>query len=755
MSDRNYWTSLRQRKISRRTMLGASAKAGVGVAGLALVGCGDDDDDAAPAAVDTSAIDAAAGDAAAAAEAASAAADAAGRAAEAAEAASALAAEAAESDDAEQAAAAAQAAADAAADAAEAARAAGDAGAAAVAQAAADAAEAAAAAAREAGAEDTAAAAAAAQAAADAAAAAAAAAGEASAAAAETAAAAVAAAEEAADAAREAADAATMAAEEDAPSAAGAVDLDAPLRLGVNRDGGGLDPQRSGSHANYFPKAAHSDQGMTNDPETSALQAHLINTFETPDDETYILNITQGVPFHDPAYGEYSAHDTQFTYRRAGGIAEYHQGGETSDHPSGWATARASFGPPAAWASDEVIDDHTLRVDVGRPSASLPGSVFSAAVYHQSKAWVEENGDELIDTTVMSTGPWKFVSHTDDTDFVGERFEDYFKSRPGETGRALSYDDAPGTHLPWTKTLRGIIRPELLSMIAGVEADEIDVAMQLATDLVEPFRDDDDFWVGYSTAGAGTAHMLMPNQHLAEWDGAPNPFLDIRVREAANYAIDREAYINSLLSGQETEFFGMFPGVFGYPSQDVWDSMARGYDPEKAKALMAEAGYPDGFDTTLHLVTDWVPVIPLLALVIQQNLAEVGIRTTIKEYPSSEYFVEVRKFEQPGLWWFFVNTIPEPETVIGSTIAQGFYYVSPLPESRIVDLYHQQEATLDPGARNEVLADLYIEAYQQAQMVYLHNSIEAALGRKNINWPIGRVQGYNERAMYRAQVLNT
>ena len=63
----NYWTALRQRKISRRTMLGASAKAGVGAAGLALVGCGgDDDDDAAPAVVDSSAVAAAASDAAAA-----------------------------------------------------------------------------------------------------------------------------------------------------------------------------------------------------------------------------------------------------------------------------------------------------------------------------------------------------------------------------------------------------------------------------------------------------------------------------------------------------------------------------------------------------------------------------------------------------------------------------------------------------------------------------------------------------------------
>ena len=183
--------------------------------------------------------------------------------------------------------------------------------------------------------------------------------------------------------------------------------------------------------------------------------------------------------------------------------------------------------------------------------------------------------------------------------------------------------------------------------------------------------------------------------------------------------------------------------------------MARGYDPERAKQLMAEAGYADGIDITLHLVTDFVPVIPLLSLVIQQNLAEIGIRTTIKEYPSSEYFVEIRKFEQPGLWWFFVNPISEPEPVLGSTVAQGGYHVSPLPASRIGELYQQQEATLDPTARNEVLAELYIETYQQAQAVYLHNSIDATLGRKNIEWPIGRVQSYNERYMYRAKVLTT
>ena len=270
MSARNHWTALRQRKISRRTMLGASAKAGVGAAGLALVGCGDDDEPdagaaaaerAASAAEEAAAAAVAAGDAraaeseaaaAVAAEAADAAADAAAaageasaaageasdaaaQAASAADAAAALAAEAAESEDAANAAAAAEAAAAAAAQAADAAGAAGDAAAAAVADAAAQAAEAAAQAARdaaaavEAGTATAEAAQAAIDEAAEAAAAAAAAAGEASAAAgqaaataAETAATAAetaATAEAVAEAAAETAAAAVAAAEEAADAA--------------------------------------------------------------------------------------------------------------------------------------------------------------------------------------------------------------------------------------------------------------------------------------------------------------------------------------------------------------------------------------------------------------------------------------------------------------------------------------------------------------------------------------------------------
>ena len=429
MSRRNYWTTLRQRKISRRTMLGASAKAGVGAAGLALVGCGDDDDDAAPAAVDTSAIDAAAGDAAAAAEAASAAADAAGRAAEAAEAASALAAEAAESDDAEQAAAAAQAAADAAADAAEAARAAGAAGAAAVAQAAADAAEAAAAAAREAGAEDTAAAAAAAQAAADAAAAAAAAAGEASAAAAETAAAAVAAAQEAAEAAGEAASAAAAAIaaavageapEFSVPWPLDQVDLDAEIVMTVVGDPGGLDQHRVGSVTNTISHGLVFSGPLDRDPRDNRHHAG-IATPEWIDATNIRLDITPA-EFHDGSI--MTAHDLVFSYNRMGGIAEYHQGGETSDHASGWAPALPGRGA-GDWLRNEAVDDRTWAIEIAEPDAGFLTVRMDSTgeVTIMSQADTEARGDTAVDNEPMGSGPMRFVSHTDDEDFVYERFD--------------------------------------------------------------------------------------------------------------------------------------------------------------------------------------------------------------------------------------------------------------------------------------------------------------------------------------------
>ncbi len=747
MSTPKYWNTLRQRKISRRTMLGASAKAGVGAAGLALVGCGDDDDDAAPAAVDTSAIDAAAGDAAAAASAASDAAEAAGRAAEAAEAASALAAEAAASDDAEQAAAAAQAAADAAADAAEAARAAGDAGAAAVAQAAADAAEAAAAAAREAGAEDTAAAAAAAQAAADAAAAAAAAAGEASAAAAETAAAAVSAAEEAADAAREAADAATMAAEEDAPSAAaGTIDTEATLRLALAADNGGLDPHRSGSQVNYQNSHSVFDRPVDFDPDTGNPTGILVQ-WELPDDTTWALTVKDNVFFHNGQ--QLTAEDMIFTYERVGNIAEYHQGGETSDHPGGWASARTQQGAHH-WAGYGQTDKLHWTINTHEPDATISGA-YLGNIYTMSKRDTEERGDAAVDASSMGTGNMRFVSHTEDTDFVFERNEDY--------------------HLPWsptpaplgaTSTRRHVhlVRPEPLSRIAGMEAGEIDVAYALTPDVVEPIRDDPDFNVGLGWAGNPNQYLL-PNLLTEEVNGIPNPFRDERVRKALNHAINKQAIIDNLMTGQEGVSYGAWAGAAFYPREALEAIGPYAYDPDLARALLAEAGYPDGFTTPFHFSVDFIPTDPAVALVLQQDLAAVGVELEMQSYPTGEFFATARNAaasETEGAGLFFMQNCAcfEPEIMIAAHIAPtpgGTYSLA--PHDDLADMRARTKSAVNADDRAAAIEDLYVAHYQRAGFIYLTERFQYHATAANIDWPLGAAQIADMHKAYQINVLTT
>ena len=774
MSRRNYWTTLRQRKISRRTMLGASAKAGVGAAGLALVGCGDDDDDAAPAAVDTSAIDAAAGDASAAASAAgeasaaaseasaaaSEAAAAASQAADAADAAAALAAEAAESEDAANAAAAAEAAAAAAAQAADAASAAGDAAAAAVADAAAQAAEAAAQAARdaaaavEAGTATAEAAQAAINAAAEAAAAAAAAAGEASAAAgaaaataqetaeaaAETAAAAVAAAEEAADAAREAADAATMA-DEEAPATAAEfsvpwpldqVDLDASIVASISSRQEGTDQHRAGSQGNAYSHGAVFNAAMEIDPADGSA----IPSLAAPEwiDNVSLRATVEPAPFHDGSI--LTAHDMVFSYDRMGGRAEYHQGGETTDHPGGWTPTNPTRGAES-WVRNEAVDDRTWSFELAGPDGGFfPVNLARVGeVAIVSQADVEGRGDAAVDSSPMGTGPYRFVSQTADENAVFERFEDHF----------LPVDyPVVAPHYAHNKQLTVVVRPELQSRLAGLEAGEIDTLESLGPDVVAPFVDDPDFTVQFTKTGQLNIYINLWQQTMD--DGSPNPFLDLRVRQAANHAINRQALIDNLLLGVGQQSMFAFSGIGGYPTAEQKQEVLFDYDPERARALMAEAGYADGFDVPMYIAESAESVFgsygPDIALAVEQELNAVGIRAELRQIPVSEYFTDAytrgRENAPPGLFFFGANTVLD----VGSmweccTGPDGFFTLSPPLDPSLEELYQALKVEPDAERRTAMATELLLEHARQAYFIFLVEPPAGTLTAADVNWPLG------------------
>ena len=630
MSRRNYWTTLRQRKISRRTMLGASAKAGVGAAGLALVGCGDDDDDAAPAAVDTSAIDAAAGDASAAASAAgeasaaaseasaaaSEAAAAASQAADAADAAAALAAEAAESEDAANAAAAAEAAAAAAAQAADAASAAGDAAAAAVADAAAQAAEAAAQAARDAAAavEAGTATAEAAQAAIDEAAAAAAAAaeaaGEASAAAgaaaataqetaeaaAETAAAAVAAAQEAADAAQEAAESAAMAAEEDEPAqAVSGVPRGGIVSYGTTADlfaGFGMDPATSISQSGLW--RAIFDPLIATRPDGNVdLDASLAEAFELVDDTNIVFTLHQGVKFHDGT--DFNADAVKFNLDRA-----------VDTTIAGGAVYAAAY---SVIESKDVLDSHTIGFGLTGPSAALFPNLQERGGMMASPTHVEATALEELRSNPVGTGPYQRSEWVPDQSTVLTPFQDGWQRR--EDGGPYALLDE--FHL--------VSIPDEVVRVASLEAGDVD-ALVAPDSQVGLLLDNEDLT---SVVRRGALHVSWGVNHCLY------PAGNVDFRRALMLAWDKE--------GMNEVFFGgrADPGVAiltsGSWAQAPQENYPTEFNLEKAKELLVQSGIPED-DRVIELGSGWAPNRPLLEA-LAANWEELGVR--VIRVPDDEF----------------------------------------------------------------------------------------------------------------------
>ena len=192
------------------------------------------------------------------------------------------------------------------------------------------------------------------------------------------------------------------------------------------------------------------------------------------------------------------------------------------------------------------------------------------------------------------------------------RYEDYHVEA-GSTTRQ---------HKPWIKKMQQIVRPEPISRVAALEADEIDLAMALPVDLAENFLDSDDFNVLYTEWADNWQMFFNTLRPLA--DGS-TPFQDIRVRRAINHAVNIDAIIGSLTGKEERNVWGSRPGAFGALTDEQKAELTYEYNPDKARALMAEAGYADGFHTPMWVHKGTYAGTEEAGLAVAQDLEKIGI----------------------------------------------------------------------------------------------------------------------------------
>ncbi len=260
----------------------------------------------------------------------------------------------------------------------------------------------------------------------------------------------------------------------------------------------------------------------------------------------------------------------------------------------------------------EVIDDYTVQVMTEEPFGPLLSHLTHTAASILNEKAVTESGDDYGQNPV-GTGPYKFVDWAAGDRITLESFAEYFEG------------EAAIKNVVFRNITEGTNRT------IGLETGEVDVAYDIEPIDKNRVADHDNLQLveapslSYNYIGINTTK---------------GPLADVKVRQAINYAIDVETIVEVVEEGAaELATTPIGPRVFGHNA----DVEAYGYDVEKAKALLAEAGLADGFDTTIW--TNDNPVRMQIAQIVQAQLAEVGINVVIEPLEWGSYLERTAKGE--------------------------------------------------------------------------------------------------------------
>ena len=262
-----------------------------------------------------------------------------------------------------------------------------------------------------------------------------------------------------------------------------------------------------------------------------------------------------------------------FTLRKG---VKFHDGTDFNAEAVKWNLDRyrTSTNPELkAVESIDVVDGSTIKLNISAWNSTLIDNLTMHAGMMISPASFQKNGPEWAKTHPIGTGPFKFVSWQRDTSIKFEKFSGYWQK-----GK------------PYLDGIEYVIIADMMSRTAAFKKGEANVLLILEPNDVKDLEKEGKYY--FSTGGLSGTNIAV----AGDSGHADSPFADVRVRRAVEYAVDKKALVDTLSIGGKVcnqyaypGTWGVNPNVKGYP-----------YDPTKAKNLLAEAGYPNGFKTTLY-----------------------------------------------------------------------------------------------------------------------------------------------------------
>ena len=330
---------------------------------------------------------------------------------------------------------------------------------------------------------------------------------------------------------------------------------------------------------------------------------------------TWEFKLRQGVKFHDGS--PFTADDVVFTLKRVPNVP---------NSPSSFAT----FTKPIV--DVKVVDPYTLQFKTSAPHPLMPSDLASVAIVSKKHGEGASTEDYNSGKAAIGTGPYKLVEYV-----------------PNQRVVLKAYDGYWGGKQPWD-TVTFKILSNAAARVAALLSGDVQMIETVPTSDIARLSKDKRFSLADKVTNRVIyVHLNQSTEAAPPFvtakDGSPlakNPFRDARVRKALSIAINRDAIVQRLMEGRAVPASQMLPDIFPGTSRKLKPPK---YDPEGAKKLLAEAGYPNGFALTIFGPNNRYINDDKIAQAIAQFYSRIGLDAKVQTMPASVYFTRATKLE--------------------------------------------------------------------------------------------------------------
>ncbi len=400
------------------------------------------------------------------------------------------------------------------------------------------------------------------------------------------------------------------------------------LTMAVASDVTSLDPHFHNTAINHAT-GDHIYEPLTFQDATGKVIPLLAKSYKLIDDQTWEFELHAGVSFHDGT--PLDPEDVAFTVARIPSVKG----------PSSYSHFTESV------VAMERIDATKFRLKTRFPDPFLPLNLAGAKILsrsiHKDAATTDFNSGKLA----IGTGPYKFVSYNRNDRLVLQRNDQWWGQRDKTTAQ------------PWDDV---IIRPisNDASRMAALLSDEVDMIDRVPPDDLDRIRSDAKLKL-FSVRGHQVSYLfpdstrdILPLTFDKKGNKlTANPLKDRRVREAISLAINRQAIADTIMRGGAFPADQMVaPGAIGRD-----DSLPElKFDLARAKALLAEAGYPDGWKWTIVVPNGLFPGDTKIAQAVAQMLTRVGIETQLETFVNAMFIPKINAREHPMFMMSYLSS---------------------------------------------------------------------------------------------------